>query len=55
MIMTTRILFMVVLLMFGLAGCGQKGPLYSPHPSKSNIQSVGQQVQNTPLNKTVTD
>ncbi|MFM2486043.1 LPS translocon maturation chaperone LptM [Celerinatantimonas yamalensis] len=33
--MTTRIVLLATLLI-GLVGCGQKGPLYSPYPAKTN-------------------
>ncbi|MFM2480719.1 LPS translocon maturation chaperone LptM [Celerinatantimonas sp. YJH-8] len=39
--MATRFM-LVVIMLAGLAGCGQKGPLYSPHPSQAH-QTAGQQ------------
>lgn len=35
--MATRLMLVAVMLA-GLAGCGQSGPLYSPHPSQAHQQ-----------------
>ena len=37
--MVTR-LILAALLVAGLAGCGQKGPLYNPHPSQMHQQQA---------------
>ncbi|WP_131911089.1 LPS translocon maturation chaperone LptM [Celerinatantimonas diazotrophica] len=46
--MVTRII-LIASLLIGLAGCGQKGPLYSPHPSAKS--SVSQNTTTQPANE----
>ncbi|MFM2475783.1 LPS translocon maturation chaperone LptM [Celerinatantimonas sp. MCCC 1A17872] len=47
--MVTRII-LIASLLIGLAGCGQKGPLYSPHPS-AKPSAVSQNTTAQPANE----